>query len=422
LPSQPVSATFLAALYAGQTTNVKVVVGITAGGQPISGYQNLSVASLTVTANRTNAQRTTISLTINPVPGSFFPAPTDMSSPLAPNGNELVVAAGFIYTNGTIETAPMGVFPIVTVDVATTPSTGLVITVTADDRSWSISRRSLLQPIIMPVDDDGNPTTLVDAATLALLTQNTSGLPPIQYAITPTASLGDLADNYYAPATTYDQGQDPWAAALDIASGVGEELYLNVAGNVECYPMPDPSKQAAPDWVFSDPPVPTAIGILAATRTLTADGVTNDQFVITDSDSAPQQWEQLDSNPLSPTYTPGNGGYSKFGDIPSFVQSSVSDNLQAATLEATTDLLLSLGQTDTISLTSVVNAAVLIDDVCEVTCARLQLSGVMYVVDGFVSTFTSSGTTVYTLRRVYANSSTGQSVPVPSTDGAGYYD
>lgn len=418
MPTQSVSSAFVNAMCTGSSSGFAYSASVYSGGEPVEGYQDLPVEGVSVSADRNSAQRTTASVTITPDPDTYWPAPTDMGDVLAPNGNELVVSAGFIYSDGSTETCPLGIFPIVTVTVAATAgATGNVtITVAADDRSWAISRRGLLQPYEVPTDDYGNPTTTVDQAILTLLEANTSGLvtatgaPLIQYSITPTANL--------APATTYDQGQDPWAASLDLAEGEGYEMFVNVAGNVECYPLPDPALRTSPDWTFSDPPVSSAIPIKAVTRTLTGDNVSNDYYVTTDSDSEPQMWEQYDGNPASATNVT-----SKFGRICTFVASEVSSDLTSAQLEATYDLVMSLGQVDTLSLQAVANAAVQIDDVCLVTCQRIGVVGVMYVVDGFTSNFNSSdGSTTYTLRRVVANSSSGQVQPVPSDGGTGYYD
>jgi hypothetical protein len=409
------SADFLAAMSAGAVTTLTVNVGVTSGGYPVAGYQDLALESLTVTANRNNAQRTTASLVLTVIPPTapatnWFPVPTDISSPLAPNGNELVVSSGFTYADGTSETFQLGVFPIVTV-VPNASSTGDIVdlSVTADDRSWSISRRGLLQAYTVPVDSHGNPTQTVDALILALLQQNTSGLPPIEYNIYPTAELPNPP--YMAPDNSYDQGQDPWQAAMDLAASIGYELYPDQAGNIQSFPLPTPG--ATPNWTFSDQG--GQLSIISVKRTLTADEVYNDYFVTTNNtnttDSITIQWEQWDGNAASPTYVGG-----PFGDIPNFINSSVSTTAAAAQLEATLDLEASIGQVDTIVLESVLNAAVKIDDVVSVTCAKIGCVGVTFVVDGFTSTFAIGGTTQYNLRRIVSiDEADGALIPTPPT-------
>ena len=215
----PPTDDFYSTLGSGSNAGLAITASVYQNGQPLAGYQNLSLEQITVSAQRSNEQRTTATAQIVLQPSNnYFPAPTDINSAVAPNGNEMVLTAGFTYEDATTETFSLGIFPISQVATQAAAGGDTTLAVTMNDRSWSISRRGLLQPASVTTD------TTVDQAIIFLLEQNTSGLPAMTYNITPTTLP--------AAPNVYDQGQDPWEASLEMAEGIGYEFYINQAGNV----------------------------------------------------------------------------------------------------------------------------------------------------------------------------------------------
>lgn len=372
----PVSANFTAALTSAQILTA-VQASILSGGQPIPGYTNLPVETATITCARTQAQRTTLSVTLDPSTAANL-IPADLTSPLAPNGNEIAISIGIRYPDGSQELVPCGVFPIQTVTV-TDNGTDLTLAVQCADRSWSISRRPLLAPYTIPAG------TTLDQALHALLSANTSGMPPFTYNIAPTTAI--------APVNTYREGQDPWQAALDLASGAGMECFFDRYGNIAARPLPGPGT-IAPTWNASEL---TQGGVLALARVLTANQVSNDFVVMSQSSNVtpPVRAEASDTNPASPTWTG-----SRYGDIVTYLSSSTIADAAGAEAAAQSQLYQSLGQIDTLTATILPNPAVDIDDIFTVTRTRANLTGAQWVVDGYTLPVGTSAEMTVNLRRV----------------------
>lgn len=371
----PVSEQFQAVLLSQQVIYI-VTATVTSGGVPLVGFMNLPVEAATVTCSRTQAQRTTLTVQFDPLAVPNI-VPTGMSSPVAPNGNEIVLSAGIKYIDGTTEMVPCGVFPIETV-VVTDTGTDLSMQVTCADRSWSVSRRVLLQPYTIATG------ITLDQALYDLLSSNTTGMPSFNYAI-------ETSDSD-APPNTYNEGQDPWQAALDIAAGAGFECFFDRYGNVQARPIPAPGSIAT-TWSLSA----VQAGPLSITRTITANQVANDYVVYSSSGNVvpPARGEADDSNPSSPTYVDG-----KFGDIVVFLSSQTITTAVAAQAAAQAQLNASLGQIDSLSVSCVPNPAVDIDDVYTITRTRAGLNGESWVVDGYTLPFQIGAAMTLTLRKV----------------------
>lgn len=372
----PVSAKFKAALESGQIYTVAEAT-VLSDGQPVAGYTNIPVETATVTCSRTQAQRSTLTVTLDPL-GTAGIVPTGLSSPLAPNGNELAYSVGVRYLDGTRELVPCGVYPIQTVTVTDTGQ-NLTLQATCADRSWSIARRPLTQPYTIAAG------TTLDQALHQLLSANTSGMPPFAYSISPTSAI--------APVNTYREGQDPWQAALDLAAGAGLECFFDRYGNIAARPIPGPGT-TAPTWAASDL---TQGGILAAGRTLTANQISNDFVVFSQSSNVtpPVRAEAADTNPASPTYKGGN-----FGDIVTYLSSSTVADAAGAQAAAQSQLYLSLGGIDTLTVTLIPNPAIDVDDIFTVTRPRAGLNGEQWVVDGYSLPAGTAAQMTVNLRRV----------------------
>ena len=298
---------------------------------------------------------------------------------------------------------PMGLFSIATTTVDDT-SLDLTTNLAVYDRSWVISQRAFLQAYIFPQTPSGNFVDEmvfllnfvwgVNQATGAPIPDN----PPLQYNIVPTS--------FVVPAATYDQGSDPWQAAMDMAEACGYELFFDVHGVVVGYPVPNPFHKPI-TWNFTDDPTnifgaggsqsgggsAALLGSVYSTpaevqNQMTRDGIYNDVYITgvgtsnapysTTGSDAPVLAEVADISPatVSPTSV-----YGPMGDIPEFVSSNlVSSGLQASTM-AKSELQLSLSASWTITLTFPPNPIFDIDDVVTVTRPRVGLSNIPMVID-----------------------------------------
>lgn len=314
--------------------------------------------------------------------GTFDILPLNPSAHLSPFKNEIFVEVSVVQggqaagANGWI---PLGLYQIAT---STVQDTGIDLTVTLDlfDRSWAVAQRALLTAYTVPAAAGDLQSELE-----ALLTTAWGGSPPWTYNITPST--------YTVPAGTYNQGQDPWQAALDFFSSAGYELYFDVNGNIVGRPIPNPAAQV-PVWGFSEGEV-SAVGTLAhplggtpfttpvdVTINMTRDGVFNNFFVAAtgpnnaSDGNTPVQANAADNNPASPTYIDG-----PMGNVPQFIFNSLITSQAQAQAEANYDLAAMLAQSWTISVDTPPNPLFDIDDVVTVTRARLDLNNQPFVID-----------------------------------------
>jgi hypothetical protein len=335
--------------------------------------------------------------TVTDISGSNTPYTLQVSPPLvqAEPANTVV--------NHNPQWVPMGMFSIATTTVDDT-SLDLTTNLAVYDRSWVISQRKFLQAYIFPMTPSGN---FVDEMVFLLDfvwgTNQSTGAPipdnpPLQYNITPTS--------FTVPAATYDQGSDPWQAAMDMAEACGYELFFDVMGNVTGFPVPNPFHRPI-TWNFTDDPTnifgaggsqsgggsAALLGSVYSTpaevqNQMTRDGIYNDVYITgvgtsnapysTTGSDAPVLAEVADVSPASVSPT---SVYGPMGDIPEFVSSNlVSSGLQASTM-AKSELQLSLSASWTITLTMPPNPIFDIDDVVTVTRARIGLANVSMVID-----------------------------------------
>lgn len=363
------------------------------GGVPTSYVVPVSSANFTV--DRNAEQRRQGQITVEVIPTVPPPAlmPTSPQSLLAPFGNEVFVEISTYGAGGAAtEWIPLGVFAIATTEVEDT-GIDAVITLDLYDRSWVISQRALLAPYNVPAAG-GNFVAEVEAL-LNQVWDQSGDMPALQFNIAPTS--------YTVPPGTYNQGEDPWQACLDMAASAGYELFFDVHGVVTGLPIPDPTTRVTA-WTFNESSV-SAEGVLnppsthdyqisqspystpvAVTMTMTRDGISNDFWVSAtgpqnapgsaSGSSAPVQEEAADTNPASPTYVGGG-----MGDVPSFVTDSLITTSAQALAEAQYNLAQSLAKAWTFSVSTPPNPLFDIDDVCAIVNSRLGLASQRFVVD-----------------------------------------
>jgi hypothetical protein len=411
---QPVSTNMVDALrYGSYLATARLTVY--AGGSPLITEVPLSKANITVDRNSEFRRQGSITVElIPPQPPNLASIliPTSPASPLAPFGNEVFLEAGIAAPGQNPDWVPLGRFVIVTTEVQDT-TIDYIVTLTVYDRSWLVSQRKFKEPYNFPATSSGN----FDAEIIALVDQvapeyNVSSINNL----TPTDAV--------VPKASYNQGSDPWKAALDMANAVGFELFFDVNGILTGYPTPNPmttpstftfSDQTATalgiagpaagnpyDYVVNSQPfaTPTAISV-----TYTRDGIYND-FILTGTgtqnapgsssgSSAPVIAEAMDTNAQSPTYV-----YGPMGDIPSFVQTNLVTSSSQAQEAADNDLALSLAKAVSISINTPPNPIFDIDDVVTVNRARLGLFNTKVVLDTITHVVSWQDTTVLTGRIV----------------------
>lgn len=358
---------------------------------------------MSITVDRNSAQRRSGSITAEIVPDVPPPPilPTSPASILAPFGNELFIETGIATMTPGSDVAtvqqwvPMGLFSMATVTVDDT-TIDLTVTIDVYDRSWVISQRKLKKPYTFPATSSGNFVTEIET----LLNQVWGSDPPLQYNITPTTAT--------VPSATYNQGSDPWQAALDMANAVGYELFFDVNGIVTGYPIPNPSTQPVA-WNFTDSetavygdagaqgggigaggssallgsPYSTPVSVQS---TMTRDGIYNDVIITgTGTTNAPYSntgtsqpvlASASDNNPNSATYVGGG-----MGDVPQFVSTNLATSSPQAQDMANNDLQAALSAAWQLSIEITPNPIFEIDDLVTVTRPRIGLNNVPMVVD-----------------------------------------
>lgn len=371
---QPISAAFRSAVKTGYSVASRAV--ILENGSPVTGQLPLEAA--TVTSDRTSAQRNRISLTLGMIDPTLVPV--DLSSITAPGGNEVQLLSGRIDpATGATELVSLGIFPITTATITDTTA-DLTVTITGYDRAWSVAERKFKVPYVVAAGED------LASAIVALVQ---SVFPSVVANIVPTAP-----DGIVTPANNFKEGDDPWAAALTLAASGGYVLFFDSNGILVGAPTPDPTS-SSPVWTFADDGTGDSAAITVAHK-LTREGVSND-FTVSGSGSnvqPPLQANSSDLDPASETYVAG-----KFGDIPTFITSSIVTSPTAAQNAADNARRQSLGSIDTITLTAVPMPFLEVDDVVIVKRPRLGVDG-KYVIDAVSTPIRHDAVSTLTLRKV----------------------
>lgn len=365
------------------------------GANGMTLLSNVPVTDGTVTVDRTASQRRVFTATLNLTNAGIIPAA--MTDPFSPFSPELQLFAGWIDpatglpyilpSTGLPEQIPLGVFPLTT---TTIDDTGVNLTMAAKgyDRSWSVAQRAFAVAQVITAG------TAPETAIQQILSAQYPGLPALN--MPPTG--------FALPTMTFDQGADPWAGCVEMATQAGNELYLDAHGIPTGNPVPDPTT-IFPCWTYST----TTKGLMIAapstiSRVLTREGVSNDITVsATGSQNAtsgtgastPISAQAQDLNPQSPTYING-----PFGDVPSFASSSNLADLPSAQAAANLALALSLGSIDVCTVTVSPAPMFDIDDVITLIDPRINVN-FNCVVDAVTYSVRHDTKTTLTLRHAY---------------------
>lgn len=377
----------------------------------------LPVSDGTFTIDRNSEFRRTGSLTVEilpdvpPVTTNIFGTertvlPLHPQAILSPFGNEVSVSISLVQVNSSNQAVagangwvPLGLYEIAS---SVVDDTGIDLTVTLDlkDRSWAIAQRTLKTSYSVPAADG-----TLQGELEALVTAAWGGTPPWQYNIIPDPL-------YTVPAGTYNQGQDPWQAALDIFAAAGYELYFDVNGNVVGHPIPDPTQQPVV-WNFtanslSDLGTMThSVGSTPYTTpvdmqlTMTRDTISNDFIVVAtgpnnaSAGATPVQGQAADTNPQFPTWIGG-----PMGDVLTVIYDSNITSQAQAQAEAEYDLSVSLSKSWVISVDTPPNPLFDVDDVVTATNPRLALNAQKFVLDTISTSIRYDAVTTVTGRTV----------------------
>jgi hypothetical protein len=288
-----------------------------------------------VVVDRGSAVRRTCSVTV----ADTSLIPRTAADKLSVDGAKLRVSRGVVYSDGTSELLPLGLFRIDSVDgdVDSGPVTiqgkGLECIV-ADDK------------FLVPYKATGTALTAVTAL--------------IQRSI-PTASVivGTATDAAIGPRTWDVQG-DPWAAVTECAASIGAEVYCDADGQFILSQLPD--------LLSTDPVWTIASGeggvYVKASRGMTADKVFNGILARgenTETNVPPVQALVTDADPSSPTYWDG-----PFGHRPDFYTSSTLISVPACQAAAGLKLAAAKAPNATADISALPNPALEPGDVIRV--------------------------------------------------------
>ncbi len=148
---------------------------------------------------------------------------------------------------GTGDDVLLGVFPVTSAVCARTGS-DMAITVTGADRSSVLSRRQLVHPYVQSAGQE------VSAAIAAMLQHVApggvwgppgSGAPSVDFPPTP----------WIVAPYTWPEGQDPWAASVQMATTAGRELWWSNSGILEMQAITPPTPWSPQAPTVGTPPV-----------------------------------------------------------------------------------------------------------------------------------------------------------------------
>jgi len=320
----------------------------------------LHVTTGTVTADRSAQFRRTATLTCFDPDGTLVPQ--DAKAALTPFGTEMRPYKGIVYTDGTTEVYPLGVYRLSEVDIVEANplnATRISINITAYDRSRTISRDKFLTTYTIP------------AGTLI-----TTAFQQLVYRTFPNAQFDIVSSELVTPyILTYAVGDDPWQACMDLATSVGCQAYFNTDGWAILAPPADVNALSAPSWDYIEGSGCTMTDIEAI---YTDDPGYNGVIVIGASPGTglpPIQGIAWDTDPASPTYYLG-----PYGQVPQLVNDSTITTVAQANAVAYGLLNAQLGFTTQTDITCWTNPAIEVDDVIQVERQPVSATG-LYVCD-----------------------------------------
>lgn len=336
-------------------TKVQVWSGPSATSMPAL-VQDITkyVTVATWNEDETQSPRRTCSVTIE-----SQGAPSDELVPLVDGdllhpltGNEIRIFDGFVYSDGTEELTPCGVYRMSKPQIAD-DGTKIEIVITGNDRSFEVNRRGWYAPY--PIL--GAPT--VDAAIQTAMQTRMAGLT---YNFQPSSFVVPVM----AFGTQGGSGSGPMADFIGLAKSAGDELFFDSVGVAVLRTVPDPTT-SAPVTTFTDDEngvIFTAQRILDETETFNGVQLTGSPagviFPVKET-----VWVTDPASPLNPA---------TFGYVPYFVTSNLVSTGPQAIAAATALLQTMLTAYDDTSFTAANNSALCCGDVIGVVRDRIGIN------------------------------------------------
>ncbi len=305
--------------------------------------QTVPIMSGQVTLDATASFRGMLScdIIVDPARGFMLPTSGELMS-LAPYGNEISVYRGIRLPEaykfsdaffGNVFFAQLGVFRISEDSIEDAGEGGNLISVTAYDRSRTVSRNKFTTPWVV-----GAGTLYSDAITAIILDRMPFLDPNYDLAVTPTSDT--------TPLLVFDAESDPWEKIQEMAASVGMVAYFDGGGKFTLKFI-DQSPQET--WLYEDGANAIVTGI---SRRISDEPGYNGVLISSESTTlvTPIKAEVWDVDPDSPTYSEG-----PYGRVPKIMTSPYVTSQEQGTAMADTELQKVLGITEQVSLTVVPN-------------------------------------------------------------------
>lgn len=346
----PVSARFAAAVQSSHA--VVSSAELYSAGRLVVPASDLRISAGGIKVDATAATRRSFDGLKLSVPDSLLPTLTRRTA-LDPFGNELALARGVRFSDGSVELVPQGLFRTEVTDIADGPVGSREVTLSGFDRSYVIQQRGF--DSIWRISSG----TLVTTAIAAIITDR---LP------------GTVVQNRVPSAETtalhlLDEDADPWVDGVQmLALLIGAQVYFDVLGQAVIAPVPDPSQP--PVLTLAEGPgcVITALG-----RKYDASTAKN-RIVMTceNGQGTPLRAVADDTDPASPTYIGG-----PFGIRP--LRESMNAGTSQAALDAAARarLLQKCGASEQVSMEIVPNPALDAGDVVRVVRKRAGIDDLL---------------------------------------------
>lgn len=326
----PVSTRFLATIVEDHVPVTEVILFRTDGG-----VETLDHTGGSVPVDRGSQSRRTCSVTSADT--TLIPrTPTDK---LSIYGALLRISSGVVYSDGSRELVPLGVFRVDEVggDV--------------DEGPVTIAGKSL--EVVIADDKFTSPYKASGTAVGAVTALIQRSIPD---AVIDSTGATDAA---IGP-RTFDTEGDPWAAVTEIAAAIGAEVYCDADGVFKIAELPD-LLAVDPVWTIS---AGEGGAYVQANRGMSADGVFNGVLARgenTETNAAPVSALVVDNDAGSPTYWSG-----PFGHRPKFYSSSTLTTSGACTAAATLKLRAAVAPNASADISSLPNPALEPGDVLRV--------------------------------------------------------
>jgi len=277
----PVSTLFKETVIKSHVTKTKIEIydmknnSIISTASPISGE---------VTIDNRRSVRRECTLEFVDTDGTLVPT-NNISSILLPYNREVKIYRGIVFTDGTEELVPLGVFVITSVDIIESAQ-GVKVSIKGSDRSLLLTRAKFTNHEFYIEDGTAKETAIANMLKFRY--------PQVK---TIFPATGQVTTLLYP---TLDQSSDPWREALKIAESASMDLYFDENGTARMRPIPDPDL-GTPVATYTDGADSILVQI---NRSLSIDESYNGVIFTGEGTnlSIGVIGEAFDDNPSSPTY------------------------------------------------------------------------------------------------------------------------